>query len=403
LLQSLRHLDWVIHAKQRSGAGVSLDWSRRAHYATQEDLIRTRSAAGRQCATAIVGKSLAIVRLRAEIDRVAPFSSTVLVTGPSGTGKELVAREIHAHSPRSQHPYIPVDCASMAGELMASQLFGHVAGAFTGANCEALGCFRAANHGTLFLDEIGEIEYRLQAKLLRVLQEHVVMPVGSHQGQHVDVRVIAATNRNLRVDVVQGRFREDLYYRLDVVHLRTTALQNRPDDICLLANVFLHQLAAEGLPACTLSKEASAVLVESCWPGNVRQLRNVLEQAAIETEERVIPAELLRRNISLSFASDDSADSSTSLASPLEGSSIAHSSHLAPAQETTAQKEAAKFKKLAWQTLEHVEREHIVRTLEHTFGNRSAAARLLGVTRQSLLRKMKRYGLDIADMGGALG
>ena len=176
----------------------------------------------------IVGQSPDILRLRAEIRRVAPFASNVLITGPSGTGKELVARQIHALSPRARQPFIPVDCASMTGELMSSQLFGHVAGAFTGANCDALGCFRAANHGTLFLDEIGELEHTLQAKLLRVLQERVVTPVGSYQGERVDVRVVTATNRDLRSAVLERRFRDDLYYRLDVVHLRTTALRDRP-------------------------------------------------------------------------------------------------------------------------------------------------------------------------------
>ena len=166
-----------------------------------------------QSSAGIVGQSPDILRLRAEIRRVAPYASNVLITGPSGTGKELVARQIHALSPRAQQPFIPVDCALMSGELMSSQLFGHVTGAFTGANCDVLGCFRAANHGTLFLDEIGELEHALQAKLLRVLQERVVTPVGTYQGERVDVRVVTATNRDLRSAILESRFREDLYYR----------------------------------------------------------------------------------------------------------------------------------------------------------------------------------------------
>ncbi len=281
----------------------------------------------------------------------------------------------------------------MSGELMSSQLFGHVAGAFTGANCDALGCFRAANHGTLFLDEIGELEYSLQAKLLRVLQEHVVTPVGSHQGQPVDVRVVAATNRNLRVDVLEGRFREDLYYRLDVVHLRTTALCDRPDDICTLANAFLEQLAYDGLPACSLSAEASAVLVEFHWPGNVRQLRNVLEQGAIDSTGRVLTADLLSRIISRSFASDCSIKAEVA-ADRFRRSSTDQPSDLPSELPAAGTCELILRRDAAWETLAQLERGHISRTLEHTFNNRSAAARLLGITRQSLLRKMKRFRLD---------
>src|SRR5262245_30041359 len=229
--------------------------------------MRGRTLAEWQSSSDLVGQSPATARLRFEIYRVAPYASNVLITGPSGTGKELVARQIHAHSPRARRPFIPVDCASMTGELMSSQLFGHVAGAFTGANCDALGCFRAANHGTLFLDEIGELEHALQAKLLRVLQERVVIPVGSYRGEPIDVRVVTATNRDLRAAVVERSFREDLYFRLHVVHLRTKALRDSPSDIPVLAEEFLNQLADEGFPWHSLSTKATEVLVEYDWPG----------------------------------------------------------------------------------------------------------------------------------------
>jgi DNA-binding NtrC family response regulator len=346
-----------------------------------------RSLASCQTSTVIVGGSSATVRLRAEIDRIAPFSSNVLITGPSGTGKELVARQIHARSPRADQPFIPVDCASMSGELMSSQLFGHVAGAFTGANYDALGCFRAANHGTIFLDEIGELEFSLQAKLLRVLQEHVVTPVGSHQGERVDVRVVAATNRNLQTDVLEGKFREDLYYRLDVVHLRTTALRERPGDMCELADTFLAQLAHDGLPQCSLSPAANAVIVEFPWPGNVRQLRNVLEQATIESESSVITAEQLRGIMSQSLGSAEFRLSSATACA----TTPADSHEMGP--RTCLADNAPQGQSQEWQSLDEVEREYIARTLAHTFNNRSAAARLLGITRQALLRKMKRYGI----------
>jgi DNA-binding NtrC family response regulator len=363
--------------------------------------MRARHLAGWPSSTRIVGQSTDTLRLRAEISRVAPFNSNVLITGPSGTGKELVAREIHVQSPRAKQPFIPVDCASMVGELMSSQLFGHVAGAFTGANCNALGAFRAADHGTLFLDEIGEMEYSLQAKLLRVLQEHVVTPVGSHEGQRIDVRVIAATNRDLHAEVLAQRFREDLYYRLHVVHLQTTALEQRPDDICALADAFLENLADEGLPKCTLAPDAIDELLDFHWPGNVRQLRNVLEQAVIDSASPVIPADLLHRVISLTFT-HSSSDAARPVelemgAQPARGGQIleqgpsnphAHQSHVSATSTPTVRQDET------WMSLAQLEKEHILRTLEHTYFNRSAAARLLGVTRQSLLRKIKHHGLD---------
>jgi DNA-binding NtrC family response regulator len=336
--------------------------------------------------------------LRAEIQRVAAFSSTVLITGPSGTGKELVARQIHALSPRASGPFIPVDCASMTGELMASQLFGHVAGAFTGANCDALGCIRAANHGTLFLDEIGELEYAMQAKLLRVLQERVVTPVGRHRGEAVDVRVVAATNRDLRADIRAGKFREDLFYRLDVVQLRTASLRDRCSDIPDLAEAFLAQLAEGGLPRCSLSPQGRAVLVDFHWPGNVRQLRNVLEQAVIDSPTAIISAELLQRIISLSFAAAGEYPADGVEPAETEPAGMGGSEpHLSPEAQGRVTHDCEFRRNSArnmWQTLEDLERQHIVRTLEYTFNNRSAAARLLGVTRQALLRKMKRYGIS---------
>ncbi|MCG8449420.1 MAG: sigma-54 dependent transcriptional regulator, partial [Pirellulales bacterium] len=217
----------------------------------------------------IVGTSLLTKRLRAEISRAAPFDSNVLVTGSSGSGKELVARTLHAQSARAEGLFIPVDCASLLGELMASQLFGHVEGAFTGASYSAMGCFRAADRGTIFLDEIGELELPLQARLLRTLQERVVTPVGSHEGIPVDVRIVAATNRNLQDEIAAGRFREDLYYRLNVVSIETPPLCARPEDIPELAESFLKELVAQGLPHRALSPGAMEAMQDYAWPGNV--------------------------------------------------------------------------------------------------------------------------------------
>jgi len=365
--------------------------------------MRARHLAGWQSSTRIVGNSTDTLRLKADISRVAPFTSNVLITGPSGTGKELVAREIHAQSPRAKQPFIPVDCASMVGELMSSQLFGHVAGAFTGANCNALGAFRAADRGTLFLDEIGELDYPLQAKLLRVLQEHVVTPVGSHESQPIDVRVIAATNRDLHAEVVSNSFREDLYYRLHVVHLQTTALEQRPEDVCALANCFLENLASEGLPNCSLAHDAIDELLNFHWPGNVRQLRNVLEQAVIDSDSRIITADLLHRIISLSFThsgKNGSGGVGTGESQfdnrPAGGHRESSRDSGPPGIQLNAPATRPSFNRHeeTWISLAQLEKEHLRRTLEHTYFNRSAAARLLGVTRQSLLRKIKHHGLD---------
>jgi DNA-binding NtrC family response regulator len=332
--------------------------------------------------TRILGLSGATQRLREEVARAAPYQSSALITGPSGTGKELVARELHALGGRSQGPFIPVDCASMSGELMASQLFGHTKGAFTGANCAALGCFRAAQGGVIFLDEIGELEVPLQAKLLRVIQERAVTPVGSYQCERIDVRIVAATNRDLHEEVLAGRFREDLYYRLNVVHLRTTALADRRTDIPVLAEAFLAQLAEEGLPRCALSPDAVTALTNAPWPGNVRQLRNVLEQAAIVSESAVIGAETIR----LLLAGSGGAER-TALA-PLLDDNFAVDAPPAEAEQSEQDGVVP-----SWPTLASLEREHLLRTLTHTYYNRSAAARMLGVSRQALLRKMKQYGI----------
>jgi transcriptional regulator with PAS, ATPase and Fis domain len=326
----------------------------------------------------LVGVSAWVRGIQEEVCAVAPFSSSVLIAGPSGTGKELIARAIHAKSSRANSPFIPVNCAAISGSLFESHMFGHLKGAFTGSNYAALGCFRAANGGTIFLDEIGELESAMQAKLLRVLQEGEVVPVGSHEEQPIDVRVVAATNRNLTDDIASGLFREDLYYRLAVVSLKTLPLRERPEDIELLADFLISSQSVEhGLPFKPLSPAALEKLRLHHWPGNVREMQNVLERAAM----------LSRGNM-------------------LEQTDIVFDGARAKVEEPVAVAGCESTKDRVWHfpegadgewpSLEECEREFISATLRHTAYNQAAAARLLGLDRSVLRRRIKNLGLDVS-------
>jgi len=246
----------------------------------------------------LVGESQPIRELRMQIERAAPTRATVLISGESGTGKELVAREIHRLSPRSAKAFVQVNCAAIPEELIESELFGHEKGSFTGAVRKQTGKFIQADGGTIFLDEIGDMSLRTQAKVLRVLQEGHVEPVGAAAVLTVDVRVIAATNKNLQEEIKHGRFREDLYYRLNVIPIRTPTLRERPDDIPLLASHFAAVFAAENnFRAKTFSPQALTALREARWRGNVRELSNLIERLVVmvasdEVDLRDLPAEL---------------------------------------------------------------------------------------------------------------
>ncbi len=335
----------------------------------------------------IVGKSFATQKLLSAISRVAPLSSTVLIAGPSGTGKELVARSLHESSNRAEKLFIPVDCASITGELMASQLFGHVKGAFTSADQGSLGCFRAADRGTIFLDEIGELPLALQSKLLRVIQERCVVPVGSHVPIPIDVRILAATNRDLRQEVRAGRFREDLYYRLSVLTIQTVPLRERPEDILDLAPEILAELESQGHPRQQLTPGAMEILQAYDWPGNVRELKNVLEQAAIQTvTDSITECDILEV---LSLAGRGKVD----LEYPGENFSPERVvSEFSPGPEFRLPV-AVELTDDQWPSLADMERRLIHSTLERTYYNKSAAARLLDISRQALLRKMARFGI----------
>ena len=304
----------------------------------------------------IVGTSQRMLDVYSMVARVAPTTSTVLIQGETGTGKELFARAIHSTSRRSQHPFVPVDCSALAESLLESELFGHVKGAFTGAFTDKRGLFEVAGGGTCFLDEIGEISPCVQAKLLRVLQEREVRRVGGTDTAKVDVRLIAATNKDLGALVAEGKFREDLFYRLSVVTITLPPLRERREDIPLLAAHFLESyVAANNQPLFGISQDAIALLVAYDWPGNVRELQHAIEHAAaLHTKPELSPEDLPPR---------------------LHGAAGPCAATCAP------------------MSLQEVVRGHLRRVLKQARWNKKLAAQLLGIHRRTLYRLTKRHGI----------
>jgi two-component system response regulator HydG len=315
-------------------------------------------------ATRIIGKSRAMKELLDMLAMAAPSEATVLLSGESGTGKELVARSLHFNSLRKEQPLVVVNCAAIAETLLESELFGHEKGAFTGADRRREGRFMQANRGTIFLDEIGETSPTMQAKLLRVLQQREIQRVGGDEVIDVDVRIVAATNRDLETEVAEGRFREDLFYRLNVMPMIVPPLRERQDDIPLLAHHFLEYYARKNRkPAKGFSPLAMDMLVKYDWPGNVRELENAIERAVILLAGEHITEKQLPINIVQKY----------------------------PAQETAALPSTAGAS--GTRSLEEIEKEAILVTLEATKGNKSETARRLGITRKTLHNKIKSYGL----------
>jgi DNA-binding NtrC family response regulator len=304
----------------------------------------------------IVGQSPAIRQVLALIRKAAPSHSPVLIQGESGTGKELVARAIHAQSPRALFPLTIVDCGALQDTLLESELFGHERGAFTGAHALKHGLFETAHQGAVFLDEIGEMSPVMQVKVLRALESGEFRRVGGNRLLRADIRVIAATNRDLREEVARGRFREDLYYRLAVIEVSLPPLRERPEDIPLLVEHFLGSSAFGGRPGLRLTAEAMDRLVAHPWPGNIRELRNCIERLCVLVEGDVVTAESLPPRIAAT-----------------------------PAPEAAAPG--------ADLPLEAVERVHILRALERHQWNRRRAAASLGVDVKTLYNKLRRYGI----------
>ncbi len=358
----------------------------RAHFDRESRLLRERLRSQTDT-TGLVGRSPEMEKLYRILSKVAFSTHPVLILGESGTGKEMVARSIHFNGPNATKPFVPVDCGSLVPTLIESELFGHVKGAFTGADRAKEGLLAAAEGGTVFLDEIGELPLDLQAKLLRALQEKEVRPVGATQARPISARVLAATNRDLVAMVEQGKFRKDLFFRLNVVNLKIPPLRERKVDIPLLAVTFLARLEKETGVARTLSDESLRLLTEYDWPGNVRELENAIERACALSSGPILhlgdmPTQLqdLRMHRSVE----------TSLTS-MSDSSVSGETQNGPA----GKREIV--------SIAEMEREAILGTIHQLNGDKLLAAKLLGIGKTTLYRKLKEYGIADVPMERGIG
>jgi two-component system response regulator PilR (NtrC family) len=321
----------------------------------------------------LLGSSPAVRELKDKIQKLARSQAPVYISGESGTGKELVARLIHELGPRADRPFVPVNCGAIPSELMESEFFGHKKGSFTGASEDKQGLFQAANEGTLFLDEVADLPLAMQVKLLRAIQEKSVRAVGSLKEQQVNVRIVSATHRDLAVEVAAGRFRQDLFYRINVIQIKVPPLRERGADVLFLAQAFLQRLSQDwGITQPTLSEAAKAALHAYAFPGNVRELQNILERAITLCDGKTIqPAHLQLPDVEPATRSGSSTDTRP----PAEIASESHNGSLED-------------------YLFEIEKNAILKALDETRWNRTAAAKKLGMTFRSLRYRLKKMGLD---------
>ncbi|HHT9121014.1 MAG TPA: sigma-54-dependent transcriptional regulator [Candidatus Hypogeohydataceae bacterium YC41] len=309
----------------------------------------------------IVGKSPRTQSISHLIKRLAPTNATVLISGESGTGKELIARALHFYSPRKNRPFVVLNSAAIPEGLLESELFGHEKGAFTGAICQRKGKFEHAHRGTLFLDEVGDMPMAIQSKLLRVLEDGRVVKVGSNEPVAVDVRIVAATNKDLEELIKAEKFREDLYFRLNVVSIKVSPLRERQEDIPLLIDYFVKEFSSVYGKVCSITPEAKKKLLSYAWPGNVRELRNCLESMAVMNLDGLLKVEDIPEHISLGRMEED--------------------------------RIRLRRTGLVGVSIEEMEKELIKNTLAAVGGNREASAKILGIGERTLYRKLDRYGL----------
>lgn len=336
--------------------------------------------------SSLLGETPVMIALRKQISKLARSQAPIYISGESGSGKELVARSIHENGPHAQGPFIPVNCGAIPGELMESEFFGHTKGSFTGAVADKQGLFQAANGGTLFLDEVADLPLPMQVKLLRGIQEKAIRPIGSQQETSVDVRILSATHKDLTTEVERGAFRQDLFYRINVIELHVPSLRERADDIPILAEELLSRVADDyQIPMPELSSEAISELTRYHFPGNVRELANVLERAVALCENAIIMPDDLQLTLTVPTEEQFTkpAFDSKHKSSEPEGPINKASGPALPEDEESLDS-----------YLENIEKSVIVDALEATRWNKTAAARKLGITFRALRYKLKKLGLE---------
>jgi DNA-binding NtrC family response regulator len=344
------------------------------------------------------GRSPEMQSVFKRLREIAATDTSVVVEGETGTGKELVGEAVHEHSPRADRPYIVVDCASVPSELIESELFGHIRGAFTSALVDRKGAFEAADTGTIFIDEVGELPLGLQPRLLRVLERQEVKRVGANTAKTVDVRIIAATNRDLQREVAEGRFREDLYFRLAVVKVRIPALRERRDDILFLAERFLAELPTMSGKPLELKHDAKERLLAYDWPGNVRELKNIIDRGAAMSDRDFRIPDDFGQSVDLDGADGMAPGSGVGLTDDYEIGDADMESVKSAASGTIGQLtkplwQGRTYKDAKAAVMSDFERGYIAALLQEHSGNVSAAARAAGIHRNILHRMMARYGI----------